>query len=635
MKFLLALVFSFCAIQSSAQKSIQSKNKSAQRAYEQAGQSLSLNFYDQAIEQLKDAIKNDSEFAAAYQQLGDVYRKKQDYASAKPNYLKVLSIDPEFYPGTYLGLGESELNTGDYQNALQHFTKYLAYSNISDASKKLVSKYVKDCQFSIEAIKKPVPFKPENLGASVNTKDQEYLPVVTADEETLIFTRRKNNMEDFYKSVKVDNQWSNSQYLSKDINTDIYNEGAQCISPDGLYLFFTGCNRPDGMGRCDIYVSRREGKGWSKPFNLGAPVNTPGWESQPTLSADGRILYFTSTRPGGLGGYDIYRTELKEGGAWKVPVNLGPLINTAYDEQSPFIHPDGQTLYFSSNGWPGFGSRDIYISRKDANGNWQKAENLGYPINSYAEEAGLTLSSNGKKAFFSADKPGGQGGLDIYSFDMPENLRPKPVTYVKGATFDKKTKELVGAEIKITNLADGSLIYDDSSDEETGQFLATMPAGKKYGLTIKKEGYLFYSQNFTLDKPASITKPYLLNVPLEQIEVGAMAVLNNVFFETNKFTLLPESKVELQQLISFLNTNPKASIEISGHTDNVGDDKANQLLSQNRAKEVYNFLSANKIPPARLVYKGYGETQPIADNSTEEGRQMNRRTEFKIFRIAL
>ncbi len=620
----------FLSLQAFSQKKTSSSNKQAQKAYEQANQNISYKFYDKALIQLKEALALDNTFAAANQQMGDIYRKFSDYKNAKISYQRVIDIDPDFLPLTYFGLAESELNTGDYQNALIHFNKYYSYPSLSETSKGLVQKYIEDCKFSIEALKKPVLFKPVNLGPTINTKEQEYLPVLTADEETLIYTRQANRNEDFYKSVKKDGKWENAEYLSKNINTAIYNEGAQCISPDGMYMFFTGCNRPDGLGRCDIYLSKREGKNWSQPFNIGAPVNTPGWESQPSLSADGRTLYFVSTRAGGLGGYDIWKSELKDGGGWSVPVNLGPNINTAYDEQSPFIHPDDETLYFSSNGWPGFGNKDLFISRKNpADQTWQKPQNLGYPINTFGEESGLTISSNGKSAFFASDNKEGFGGLDIYSFELPENLKPGKVTYVKGVVFDKTSKQTLDAKIQIINLATDATIYNEISDFESGEFMATMAAGKSYGLNVSKEGYLFYSQNFTLDKKAG-KEPYLIKIPLQKIEVGGMVVLNNIFFDTNKFNLLTESKVELLELINFLNINPNISIEISGHTDNTGDEKLNLSLSENRAKTVYNYLISNKITASRLTYKGYGKSQPVADNSTEEGRKNNRRTEFKI-----
>ena len=460
------------------------------------------------------------------------------------------------------------------------------------------------------------------------------MPVVTADEETLIFTRMANNNEDFYTSKKLENKWNRAVFLSRNINTEEYNEGTQCISPDGMYLFFTGCNRPDGNGRCDIYVCKREGKDWSKPFNLGAPINTSGWESQPSISADGRTLYFASTRPGGLGSSDIWKTELRSDGEWSNPVNLGPNINTPYDEISPFIHPDDQTLYFSSNGWPGFGNKDLFVSRKDETENFQKPVNLGYPINTSAEESGLMVSSNGRTAFFSSSMKGGFGNMDIYSFELPQSVRPNMVTYVKGRVYDAKTKEPLDANIKITRLKTNKTIFEDISDFETGEFLATMPAaGKSFGLSVDKKGYLFYSENFSLEKPETVDKPFKLSIPLHKIEVGKMVVLKNIFFETNKFDLLPESKAELQEMISFLNSNPTVSIEIGGHTDNVGDEKANQTLSENRANTVYKYLISNKINLSRLTFKGYGESSPMAENTSEDGRQKNRRTEFKIVKL--
>lgn len=625
----------FCLITGFAygQKQVSSPNKQAQKSYIQANQYISYKLYDKAIAELEQVVALDKNFPAAYQQLGDIYRKLGDYPKALLSYKKVLEIDPDFLPLTYFGLAESELNTGDYTNALQHFKKYASSPGLSNESKIKSAKYMADCTFSLEAIKKPVNFKPVNIGQGINTKEDEYLPVITADEGMIIFTRKSAGNEDFYKSVKKNDQWASAEYLSKDINTYNYNEGAQCISPDGNYLFFTGCNRPDGLGRCDIYISKWEGKGWSKPFNIGGPINTPGWESQPSISADGRTLYFVSTRNGGFGGYDIWKSDLNSDASWSIPVNLGPRINTAYDEQSPFIHPDDESLYFSSNGWPGLGNKDLFISRKDhstANQTgWQIPQNLGYPLNTFGEESGLTISSNGKLAFFSSNQKSGFGGLDIYSFELPEKVRPNIVSYVKGVVFDKNSKAFLDAKIQIINLSNENLIFDNIADPESGEFLATMIAGKSFGLNVSKEGYLFYSGNFTPEAKLA-TKPFLIEVPLQKIEVGGMVVLNNIFFQTNKYDLLPESKSELQQLIGFLNNNPSVSIEIGGHTDNVGDDKSNLLLSGQRAKMVYEYLIKNKIPPSKLSFNGYGESQPVADNSTEEGRKNNRRTEFKI-----
>ena len=630
---IILIVFCLVPLALFAQKQVSSTNKQAQKAYEQARQYISYKLFDKAISELNQAVALDNSFLAAYQQLGDLYRKSGNFSKALNNYRKILEIDPEFHPLTYFGIAESELNTGDYANAKQHFNKYLTYPDLSTLSKEKINKYISDCTFSLEALKRPVLFKPVNMGPAINTTEDEYLPVITADEEMIIFTRQANRNEDFYKSIKRNGEWSASEFLSKEINTSNFNEGAQNISPDGNYLFFTGCNRPDGLGRCDIYISKREGNDWSKPFNIGGPVNTAGWESQPSISADGRTLYFVSTRQGGYGGYDIWSSELNSDGTWSGPVNLGPDINTAYDEQSPFIHPDNESLYFSSNGWPGLGNKDLFLSRKAYSGEkqtgWQKPENLGFPINTFAEESGLSISNSGKLAFFSSNQKEGYGKLDIYSFELPEKMKPKTVTYVKGKVFDNTSKEELEAQIQITNLKNEKTIYDEITDPENGQFLATLPAGNSYGLTVSKEGYLFYSQNFTLTGDHE-NKPFSIEVPLQKIEIGGMVILNNIFFETNKYDLLPESKTELQQLIFFLKENPTISIEIGGHTDNIGEDESNLILSKNRAKTVYEYLIINKIPLKNISFKGYGESQPISDNTTEQGRKNNRRTEFKI-----
>ncbi len=612
------------------QKITSSTNKLAQKYYDQANQSISNKVYDRAVSELNKAIAEDNRFTAAYQQLGDIHRKLSDYPKALVSYKKVLEIDPEFYNLTYFGIAESELNTGDYANALIHFRKYASFAGISDESKIRTAKYIADCVFSIEALKNPVSFKPVNMGSDLNSTQDEYLPVITADEEKIIFTRKVSKNEDFYTSSKTQDKWSTAKSLSPNINTFEFNEGAQCISPDGNYLFFTGCNRPDGMGRCDIYISKWEGSEWSQPFNIGAPVNTAGWESQPSISADGRTLYFVSTRNGGKGGYDLWKSDLSPDG-WSTPANLGAGINTPYDEQSPFIHPDDETLYFSSNGWPGLGNKDLFMTRKKGVSGWEKPQNLGYPINTFGEESGLSLSSSGKLAFFASDKAGGSGGFDIYSFEMPEKLRPKAVTYVKGIVYDKGTKQPLEAKIQIINLKNRSFAFDDITDPVEGEFLATMAPGNSFALNVSKPGYLFYSQNFTPDLKQAV-KPYMIEIPLQKIEVGGMVVLNNIFFDTNKFDLLPESKTELSQLVAFLKENPAVFIEIAGHTDNVGDDKSNLTLSENRAKTVYDYLITNKVSSSKLSFKGYGESMPVNDNNTEENKQNNRRTEFKILK---
>jgi outer membrane protein OmpA-like peptidoglycan-associated protein/Tol biopolymer transport system component len=629
------IIFIFCFLPLClfAQKSNTSSVRQAQKSYEKATSFIYNDQLELAINELNKAIELDSNFIAAFQQLGDSYRKTGNYYKAIINYTKVLKIDPEFYPLTYFSLAESELNTGDYSNSILHFEKYSKFPGISASSVEITRKYLIDCRFSLEALNNPVPFKPINIGPAINTEEDEYLPIITADEETIIFTRQVARNEDFYTSKKQNKEWANAAYLSKNINTANYNEGAQSISPDGKYLFFTACNRPDALGRCDIYLAKREGNDWTEPFNIGEPINTSGWESQPSISADGRTLYFISNRKGGLGGYDIWSSELNDDESWTVPVNLGPNINTKYDEISPFIHPDNESLYFASDGWPGFGNKDLFISRKikttENQTEWSKPENLGFPINTSTEESGLSVSHNGKKAYFSSKQKDGFGKLDIYYFELPENLKPKSVSYVKGKVFDKIDNQELNAHIIITDLISEKTVFDDFTEFGDGLFLASLVIDRNYGLTIKKDGYLFYSQNFLLNNDQK-NEAFFLEIPLERIEIGKMVVLNNIFFNSNEYNLLPESKTELKQLIVFLKENPKVSIEIGGHTDDIGDDESNLMLSKNRAKTVFDYLINNTIPANKLSFKGYGESRPLSNKNTENGRKMNRRTEFKI-----
>ena len=425
--------------------------------------------------------------------------------------------------------------------------------------------------FRREAMANPVPFTPVNMGPAINSPDDEYLPTLTADGRTLLFTRynRPSMAEDFYYSRLIDGKWSKAVRMAEPLNSDD-NEGAGCISQDGRILYFTACGRPDGAGRCDLYISYRKAGGWSQPQNLGPAVNTSGWESQPCLSIDGQTLYFVSDRKDGYGGMDIWRSTLVEG-RWSKPVNMGPGINTKGDEKSPFISFDNQTLYFSSNGYVGMGGMDLFVCRRTGDTTWSEPQNLGYPINTRGDESSLIVSPDGRTAIFSSavvptdlspetlkataelSAPAPSGGLDLYSFSLPETVRPEPVVY----------KE------EITEVA-------------------------------------------------------------PELKVGESITLKNVFFQTGKYTLLDISIVELDKVVEMMQRHPSMRIELGGHTDNVGSEASNQKLSEQRAKAVYDYLVQHGVPAERLTYKGYGQSQPVADNSTPEGRRQNRRTVFTI-----
>ena len=431
----------------------------------------------------------------------------------------------------------------------------------------------------------------------------------------------------FFVSKTKLGEWDIARPMAGNVNTD-QNEGAQMISQDGEWLVFTGCNRPDGFGSCDMYISYFTPNGWTAGVNLGGRVNSDQWDSQPCLSPDKRDLYFTSRRLGGLGGSDIYVSRMQANGRWGEPQNLGPSINTSGDEQSPFIHADNQTLYFTSNFWPGYGDDDLFYVRKGPNGVWSNPVNLGYPVNTINREGTLFIAADGITAYYASDRSDSRGGLDIYSFELRENIRPYKTQWVKGRVFDKKTTSGLPSAVELIDLSNNQLISKVQTDE-TGHYLMTLPAGKDYAFNVNRKGYLFYSDQFLLGN-SSPDSVYEKDIPLTPIETGASIVLKNIFFDINKFEIKIESKAELERLVQLLNDNPSLYIEISGHTDNVGKPADNLVLSDNRAKAVVNYLVSKGITRQQLSFKGYGESEPVADNTTEEGRALNRRTEMRV-----
>ncbi len=600
-----------------------------------------LRFYDakrntEAEQLFLKAIKADGKFIEAHILLGDTYFDMGRKREAIDMYKKVVSIDDQFFANTYFQLAQMEMATGEYAEAVEHFNKFLERKRINPQTRAKAEQQLKNSEFGAQAVKNPVPFNLTNMGPNVNTPDFEYFPVLTADGQTLVFTRNKRRseamdyQEDFYISLlNKEGQWGLAMNIGDPINTDD-NEGAQTMTADGQQLFFTGCNRKGGLGSCDIYRSLREGRSWSRPENLGQPVNSNKWESQPSISSDGNTLYFSSNRAGGKGGSDIWVTQLAPNGVWSEPRNLGDSINTDGAEETPFIHPDGRTLYFTSNGHVGLGGKDIYVVRMKADGSWGTPKNLGYPINTWQDEMGLFVDASGALAYFASDREGGVGNLDIYSFPLYEAVRPVPVTYVKGLVKDINTKRPLGAKFELIDLSTSKTVIESRSDRVTGDFLVCLPVDRDYALNVSKDNYLFYSENFSLKERASVNKPFTMNVDLQPIEFGKTVVLRNIFFNTASFELKAESTAELEKLLAFMNSNPKIAIEIGGHTDNVGQRVDNQLLSENRAKAVFTYLKDRGVAELRMQFKGYADLVPVDTNDTPEGRANNRRTEFTV-----
>jgi outer membrane protein OmpA-like peptidoglycan-associated protein len=584
---------------------------------------------------MDQAIKADKNFVDAYLSRAGLYGELKNYGQSVENYEKAFALDPKYSSDYKLPYSINLAGKGEFSRALKAVDEFLADPALGETSRKAAAYRRNSYVFAMEMEEKlkstGYVFAPKNMGAGINSEVSEYYPSLTIDGKTLVFTRRVRNFnEDFYESRLNNGQWLNAESLSGNINTE-QNEGAQTISQDGQLLVFTGCNFPDGFGNCDLYYSILTRQGWSLPKNLGGRINTEFWESAPCLSPDKRDLYFASRVPGGYGGTDIYVTHHLPNGQWSDPENLGPGINTAGDETCPFIHADNQTLYFTSNSWQGYGGDDLFLVRRQADGSWGKPENLGYPINTIENEGSLVIAADGKTAYYASDRDDSKGGLDIYTFEMREDVRPLRTLWVEGKVFDKKTNDGLPSAVELVDLSNGKALSRVQTDED-GRYLVTLPIGKDYLFNVNRKGYLFYSGNFPLrDKTPDST--YRMDIPLQPIEVNAAVELKNIFFATNSYNLQPASTAELDILVKLLNENPGLKIRINGHTDNVGKAADNLTLSNNRAKAVVDYLTSKGIAVDRLSSKGFGASSPVADNNTEEGRARNRRTELQVIAL--
>jgi outer membrane protein OmpA-like peptidoglycan-associated protein/Tfp pilus assembly protein PilF len=620
------ILFSFVGFAQTQPVVTGTQNKKAERLFGEALKMYSMMEYRQAFELLKRALDADPAFIDAWMLVADIREQNDQFQEANTVYRKIIAINPGFQL-PYFKLAKTALLYGEYDTASLYINTYIDLKG-TQMEKQKVENIRLTAAFGIHAKQNPVPFDPKNL-TNINTPENEYFPGTSADDQMLIYTRLVGDQqEDFFYSTKEnDSTWGKPKNMGPPINTG-ENEGTITLSPDGQYVFFTGCNRRDGLGSCDIYFSALDGNTWKEPKNLGNPINSRAWESQPTLSFDGKTIYFTSDRPGGFGGMDIWFSQYTKG-KWTVPQNMGPEINSAGNEQCPYIAKDDQTLYFNSDGRIGMGGVDLFIARKMADGRWGTPENMGYPINTFADEICLVIGADGKNAYYVSKRAGGAGGLDLYQFNLYEKARPQQTGYVKGVVYDATTKKKLQAKLELIDLATGKTAVEAYSNKLTGAFLLCLQGNKNYALNVSKEGYLFHSENFEL-KNQSATKPLILEVPLYPIEAGGKVVLRNIFFDVDQYVLKDESKIELDKLVSFLKANPSLVIEIGGHTDNTGSKQKNIDLSKNRAKAVLDYLVTQGIAANRLSSKGYADTQPIADNKTESGRKQNRRTEFKI-----
>ena len=494
MKYLILFCFLISSIGAFAQPGSYDPDKVSKKAtelYEKALEQAQDGKYREGIDLLKRAIKIDKRYADAFLSIAGMYGEMKMYDSAIANYEGAKAIDSLYFQDYNLPYSINLAGKGEFSKALSAVSSFLSIEDLNEKSRK-AGEYRKRCySFAIDyANSKNIidyVFEPKNLGDSVNSEFSEYYPTITIDGDKLVFTRRvRNTNEDFFEATNDHNNWNKALALTGSINTNM-NEGAQNISQDGQWLIFTGCNFPDGVGSCDLYISYLTAEGWSAPENLGNRINTEFWESAPSLSPDKRDLYFSSGRPGGYGGYDIYVSHRLPNGRWSEPENLGPAINTAGDETTPFIHADNQTLYFTSNGHVGYGGDDLFLTKKGPKGAWSEIVNLGYPINTIENEGSLFIEANGVTAYYASDRSDSRGGLDIYTFDLREDIRPLKTLWVKGKVFDAKTKRGLPSGVELINLETKEMLSRIQTDE-TGNYLVTLPVGKDYAFNVNRRG---------------------------------------------------------------------------------------------------------------------------------------------------
>ncbi len=614
----------------------QHPDKKTLKLFGEAEIAYQQNHFSQAELYLAKVLKRDAGFVKAYLLQGDVYASRHQMDSAVLSYRRGLHIDSVSWPVAFFILAGWEYNAGDYLASGRDAQYFLRFENKNSNRYQQALLLLRKATFAAFAVAHPVKTRIKKLNSDINSSENEYINFVNENQSRLIFTRKILESgpgkpvykEHFFRAYRRDNVWEppTRMRFSWDSTRSM---GALGFSVDGRNMYFTGCYWPGGFGSCDIYVSRKKGIQWQFPGHLDGNVNTSGWDSQAVISSDGKRLFFASKRPGGFGGSDIWMCIRQKNGRWGRAMNLGDSINTPGNEMAPFLHADNHTLYFSSNGRTGMGGYDLYVSCEDSAGHWSKATNLGFPVNTKANEINIFVSLNGQHAWLSSDRDTAKTGFDIYAFPVFPKICPGKVLFVKGTVQDARNGKKLAAVVLLTNLSNGRTVDSVISDAVTGHFLMVLRVGTNYAFNIQKRGYLIYSQNLNLKEfpnIASENKTFAL-MPISR---NARMPLHNIRFDFDRATLKPSALPELKKLVGFLKENPAIKVLIAGYTDNVGSDSYNLKLSQRRAKAVYSYLISKGIPARRLQYKGFGNTHPLSANNSPLGRAANRRTEIVI-----
>jgi len=620
-------------------ENLSTKSKKAIEYYANGDQYYVRRDYYSAIEWFEKAIKKDDDFVEAWFRIGSSHYNLGDLPKSELYWSKAYEVSEGGASYAYVKyfMGMVQFDLGEYDKSKASLDQYMSDSSPNEKNRLRAKDLLENANFATESIEMNLDFNPRPLDDKVNTFPLQYFPVMPVDQGSILFTRRigHENTDDediFIIEKDEEGNWKKPESVSENINT-VYNEGTCSISADGRMLIFTSCYGRETMGSCDLYVSYKSGDEWSVPENLGGMINSGAWESQPSLGADGRTLYFISDRrTGGIGSRDIWVSYMNDDNTWTKAKNLGEPINTELDEVSPFIHPNGSTLYFSSRGHTGMGGFDIFFTELEES-KWGKPVNIGYPMNTRDDQVSLFITADGARGFYSQESFDASIMLRrslIYEFDVPESMQvTNKSSYVRGKVYDKSTGLPLKASVELMNLKLDARVSMVNSDSVSGDYLMVLTEGAGYGLFVNKIGYLYKSLSFDLEED-EIGNPVEIDIYLEPIAVGASTVLNNIFFEIDKYELGPKSKPELEKTINMMKENKGVRISIEGHTDDSGTSEYNQQLSEKRALAVRNYLTERGIEKSRLEYQGWGMAKPLAPNDSEENKALNRRIEFVI-----
>ncbi len=658
--FSLLIISSLAVGQDEAAKCQEIDNKKAVKAYEQGIDKKNkkeerLAFLKQAIELEPDYAE--ANYAFAMERIKTLIYENAKFKPTEPYFKKVIEVCPKYHSNPYYYLGFIYYEEENWVESAKYLKEYLNFKD--DDEKKFEKDYdaylnqarqmLRYAKLYSELFTNPVPFDPTPV-KGICTEQEEYLPIISADDEMMLFVRKspwkdKNSVSESDKEIelfsyskrdKASGEFAFGNRMPYPFNKQ-GGQGAATLSIDNKHMIFTICKDEGGAQiNCDLYYTDFIDGEWTEIKKLEG-VNDPlYWDSQPTLASDGLTLYFSSDRKGGRGGVDIYKTvKNKDTGVWSKPENLGPGINTPYDEKSPFMHSDFETMYFSSDGHAGVGGFDIFLTRIGEDGKWSEPKNIGIPINTAGDDLGFFVSTDGHLGYFASNEPSkakgrSVGKYDIYSFELYKEARPQDVAFLKGKVEDKSQKESKNFTVEVTD-AVTKKVTKAMVDTITGDFTVVTKKQNDLIVTVKKDGYAFSSQLVSKDSIVNTKPKKIANIVTDTIAIGKRYTLNNIYYQTNSAVLEPRSRIVIEEFVSFLQANPNLKIEIHGHTDNVGNEKANLALSTDRAFTVRDILLEKGIDEKRLIaFKGFGASAPVADNSSEAGKSKNRRTEFVI-----